>query len=59
MKLPGIHSKTANSHTIKADIRTRLRYLLITSLPLRGISAGAPTPAETGKDLPKMLNYKI
>ena len=33
----------------QSDIRNPLRYLLITSLPLCGISVGAYTPMETGK----------
>ena len=33
----------------QADIRNPFRFLLITSLPLRGISAGVQAPAETGK----------
>ena len=37
----------------QADIRNPLRYLLITSLPLRGISVGACAPTEIGKSDPR------
>jgi len=55
-------------YLIKGDIKgifplawrqvIHLRYLLITSLALSGISAGALTLAETGKFLPPLQKWE-
>ena len=45
----------SNDYKSKRIFAIRIRYLLITLLPLRGISVGAWTPAETSKSIPQLI----